>query len=183
MVSSAKIRPSTAADLRVITGIYGHHVRTGTSSFEFEAPSLDEMIGRRQAILDKRLPYLVAESANGELLGYACVSPYRLRAAYRFTVENSIYIHPAFLGQGYGKLLLGSLIHECEQLGLREIIAVIGDSTNLASIRLHEQAGFLPIGVFRNVGLKFGKWLDTVLMQRSLQTRALNFQPAESPES
>ncbi len=183
MVSSAKIRPSTAADLRVITGIYGHHVRTGTSTFELEPPSLDEMINRRQAILDKRLPFLVAESSNGEILGYACVSPYRPRPAYRFSVENSIYIHPAFLGQGHGRLLLSSLIQECEQLGLREIIAVIGDSANLASMRVHEQAGFLPIGVLRNVGLKFDKWLDTVLMQRSLQTRATNFKPTDTPQS
>ena len=183
MVSSAKIRPSTAADLRVITGIYGHYVRTGTSTFELEAPSLDEMIARRQAILDKRLPYLVAESSIGEVLGYAFVNPYRPKAAYRFTVENSVYIHPSFTRQGHGRLLLNTLIEECEELGLREMIAVIGDSANLGPIQLHEQAGFLPVAVLRNVGLKFDKWLDTVIMQRSLQTRALNFQATDAPQS
>jgi L-amino acid N-acyltransferase YncA len=126
---------------------------------------------RRAAILERELPFLVAESSDGLVVGYAYAGPYRLRPAYRFTVENSIYVDKDWLGRGVGKLLLLELIQSCEQRGMREMVAVIGDSANRASIELHSKAGFLPVGVLRDVGFKFGKWLDTVLMQLSLGPR------------
>lgn len=130
------------------------------------------MFLRRKAVLERGLPHIVAVNDHGDVLGYAYAGPYRPRIAYRFTVENSIYIDERFRGQGIGKLLLAELIEACEQLDLREMVAVIGDSANVASIRLHEQAGFRHIGTLTGVGRKFDRWLDTVLMQRPLGPRA-----------
>ena len=161
------VRNCLEAEMPAITTIYGHHVRHGTASFETVPPSLDEMCRRRYDILAKGLPYLVAVSA-GRVLGYAYAGLYRPRPAYRDTVENSIYIHPEFTGRGIGKRLLPALVAECEIRDLRQMIAVVGDSTNLASIQLHERCGFRTIGVLRSVGYKHGRWLDSVLLQKSL---------------
>ena len=161
------IRPCQEADMPTVTAIYAHHVRYGTASFETEPPALDEMCRRRYDILAKGLPYLVAVSGE-RVVGYAYAGTYRPRAAYRDTVENSIYIDPELTGRGIGKRLLPALIAECETLDLRQMIAVVGDSANTASIRLHEQCGFELIGTLRSVGYKHGRWLDSVLLQRSL---------------
>ena len=161
------VRPSSLADLPSIADIYAHHVQHGTATFELTPPDVDEIARRRDAILAESLPYLVAES-NGEVAGYAYASPYRPRPAYRFTVEDSIYIHHAHLRQGIGRRLLTELIRQCESGPWRQMIAVIGDSANASSIQLHQALGFCPAGVFRSVGWKFNRWLDTVLMQRTL---------------
>jgi phosphinothricin acetyltransferase len=167
MTARVEIRPAMANDISAITDIYGHHVRFGTASFEIEAPDEAEMMQRLLDVQSRGLPYLVAEQ-KGEVCGYAYVAPYRTRVAYRFTVEDSVYIHPAHLGEGIGTMLLTSLVSACQGAGPREIIAVIGDSNNTASIRLHEKLEFRHAGVLKNVGFKFDRWLDTVLMQRSL---------------
>jgi L-amino acid N-acyltransferase YncA len=161
------IRPALPADLPQITTIYAHHVRHGTASFEIEAPDENEMARRWKDITDKGLPYLVAEN-NGTVAGYAYAGLYRPRVAYRFTVEDSIYVHPESARQGIGALLLPALISSCEKQGLRQMIAVIGDSGNTASIALHRKFGFEDAGTLKNVGFKFGRWLDTVFMQRAL---------------
>jgi L-amino acid N-acyltransferase YncA len=161
------IRNCLEADMPAVTAIYGHHVRHGTASFETIPPALDEMCRRRYDILAKGLPYLVAVS-DGRVLGYAYAGPYRPRAAYRDTVENSIYIHPEFTGRGIGTRLLPALVAECESRDLRQMIAVVGDSSNLPSIQLHERCGFQTIGVLRSVGYKHGRWLNSVLLQRFL---------------
>jgi L-amino acid N-acyltransferase YncA len=162
-----EVRNCLEADMPAVTTIYGHHVRYGTASFETDPPSLDEMCRRRYDVVTKGLPYLVAVSA-GQLLGYAYAGPYRARPAYRDTVENSIYIHTEFTGRGIGKRLLPLLVAECEIRDLRQMIAVVGDSTNLPSIQLHERCGFQRVGVLRSVGFKLGRWLDSVILQRAL---------------
>ena len=166
-MSGALLRPSRADDVAAIQAIYAHHVATGTASFELEAPTLAEMAARREAILARSLPYLAAER-EGRLVGYAYAAPYRPRPAYRFTVEDSIYLAPDAIGHGIGRLLLDGLIEACTGLGQRQMVAVIGDSGQVPSIRLHERCGFDRIGVVRDVGWKFGRWLDTVIMQRAL---------------
>ena len=142
-------------------------MRHGTASFELEPPDEAEMGRRMRALLDGGFPYLAAE-AEGELLGYAYAGPYRTRPAYRFTVEDSIYIEPHAQRRGVGRALLDRLIVESEARGFRQMIAVIGDSAQAASIELHRAAGFRMVGTFENVGFKFGRWLDSVLMQRAL---------------
>jgi phosphinothricin acetyltransferase len=161
------IRPSTDADLPAITAIYGWNVLNGLGTFEEDPPSQDEMTRRRAAFLDRGLPYLVAEE-DGVVLGYAYAGPFRLRAAYRYTVEDSVYVSPDAVGKGVGKTLLTALIAECEALGLRQLVAVIGDSGNAASIGLHAAMGFKQQGVFPSMGYKFGRWVDLVWMQRDL---------------
>ncbi len=150
-----------------ITAIYAHHVRHGFASFETEPPAEAEMRRRRMDVLGKDLPYLVAER-DGIVLGYAYAGTYRPRAAYRDTVENSIYIRPDATGQGIGRLLLPALVKACEARDLRQMIAVIGDSDNQPSIRLHAACGFRMIGILEAVGFKLGRWLDSVLMQKRL---------------
>jgi L-amino acid N-acyltransferase YncA len=162
-----ELRNSLEADMREVTAIYAHHVRDGTASFETTPPALEEMCRRRYDILAKGLPWLVAVS-NGTVAGYAYSGLYRPRAAYRDTVENSIYMRPDFIGRGIGGQLLRMLIEECEVRDLRQMIAVVGDSANLASIQLHERCGFRTVGVLRSVGYKHGRWLDTVLLQKVL---------------
>ncbi len=147
--------------------IYGHYVRHSTATFEIEAPGEAEMARRRLVIAESGLPYLVAER-GGAILGFAYAGPYRARPAYRFTVENSIYLDPAARGQGIGKLLLARLIEDCERAGKRQMIAIVGDSANVASIRLHTRLGFREVGVLRAVGRKFDRWLDTVILQLDL---------------
>ena len=166
-----RLRPATLQDVAVITAIYAHHVRHGTGSFELEPPDEAEMQKRFDNIAALKLPWLVAED-SGKVVGYAYAGPYRPRPAYRFTVEDSIYIHPEQTGCGIGSLLLSSLIANCESLGLRQMIAVVGDSSNAASVQLHRKFGFEQTGTLKDVGYKFGRWLDVVLLQRSLGAAA-----------
>jgi phosphinothricin acetyltransferase len=165
------IRPVRPTDIAAITRIYAHAVRHGTASFELDPPDSNEMTRRLDALITGDFPYLVAE-AKGEMesgiLGYAYAGPYRARPAYRFTVEDSVYISPDAQRQGLGRLLLDRLIVESEARGYRQMIAVIGDSAQHASIALHTALGFRIIGTFEAVGWKFGRWLDSVLMQRPL---------------
>lgn len=161
------IRPATEDDLAAVTAIYAQHVRDGTASFELDPPSVAEMRRRHAELASRGCPYLVAE-AGGELQGYAYAGPYRLRPAYQSTVENSVYLRPEAAGRGLGARLLEALIAACAARGFRQMVAVVGDSDNVASIRLHERLGFQPVGVLRSVGFKHGRWLDTVLLQRAL---------------
>jgi phosphinothricin acetyltransferase len=156
-----------AGDLAAITAIYADAVLTNTATFEIEPPSEAEMAQRVRALLDAGYPYLVAES-GGSVLGYAYAGTYRLRIGYRYTVEDSVYLAAEARGQGIGGALLGRLLEECAAAGFRQMIACIGDSANLASIRLHAAAGFERTGMFPNVGYKFGRWIDAVFMQRAL---------------
>ena len=164
---SLTIRAATAADIPAITAIYDHAVRHGTASFELDPPDATEMARRRQALVEAGYPYLVAE-ADGALVGYAYAAAYRPRPAYRFSVEDSVYVAPALYRRGIGRALLGGLIAEAEQRGFRQMVAVIGDASQAPSIELHRAAGFRLIGTVANVGHKLGRWLDTVLMQRAL---------------
>jgi phosphinothricin acetyltransferase len=161
------IRDAAQHDIAAITGIYSHHVRNGLASFEEEAPLPDEMARRFHDIKAQKLPYLAAE-AGGAVLGYAYAALYRTRSAYRYTLEDSVYLHPGATGKGIGGALLAALITRCEGRGYRRMIAVIGDSANLASIKLHERLGFTHAGLLPAVGFKFGRWVDSVLMQRPL---------------
>jgi phosphinothricin acetyltransferase len=164
------IRAARDTDIPDIAEIYGHFVRVAPATFETEPPDAAEMARRRQDVLACGLPYLVAE-LDGHVAGYAYAARYRPRPAYRFTVENSVYVHPDHARKGLGRLLLTELIAACKAAGCREMVAVIGDSGNAASIGLHEALGFRHVGVLRSVGFKFGRWVDTVLMQRSLGER------------
>jgi phosphinothricin acetyltransferase len=161
------VRSSTDSDLPAITAIYAHAVANGTASFELEAPAEREMAGRRAALLEGGYPYLVAER-NGERLGYAYAGAYRSRAAYRSTVEDSVYVAPQAQGQGVGRVLLRALIGECEARDFRLMVAVIGDEESKGSIALHRSMGFEPVGILKGIGYKHGRWLSTVLMQRPL---------------
>ena len=161
------IRPAVPADIPLITRIYRHAVEHGTASFELESPDEAEMTRRMQAILDGKFPYFVAE-IDGAIAGYAYASLYRTRPAYRFTVENSVYVAPHIHRRGVGKALLMKLIDACVALCFRQMIAVIGDSANAGSIGVHTRCGFQMIGTHPSVGFKFGRWLDTVMMQRAL---------------
>ena len=165
------IRTAEARDLEAITRIYEHAVRHGTASFELEPPSQREMARRYEALRSGGYPYLVAQLER-EIMGYAYAGPYRARPAYRWTVEDSIYIAPAAQRRGIGRALLDRLIAEAELGGFRQMLAVIGDSANVGSIELHRAAGFRLVGTFDDIGFKFGRWLDTVLMQRPLGTGA-----------
>jgi phosphinothricin acetyltransferase len=163
------LRRAVEADLAALHAIYAHHVLTGLASFEETPPDLPEMIRRWRAIAEAGLPYVVAEDqASGGIAGYAYAGPYRPRSAYRFSVEDSIYLDPRFQGRGLGRALLTRLIDDATSLGKRQMIAVIGDSANQASIGVHRALGFEMTGTFKAIGLKFGRWVDTVLMQREL---------------
>ncbi|MVW71999.1 GNAT family N-acetyltransferase [Bordetella sp. 15P40C-2] len=179
------IRDSTPEDLPAIHAIYDYHVRHGTASFELEPPSVDEMRARREAVVARQLPYLVAES-DGDILGYAYATPYRPRPAYRYTVEDSVYVKHGIAGRGIGKRLLAELIERCTAGGWRQMLAVVGDSRNAASISLHARLGFHAVGTLRSVGFKFDEWRDTVLMQRALgdgDRREPDAGPGESLEN
>jgi L-amino acid N-acyltransferase YncA len=167
LMNDILVRGSTPADILSIASLYAHHVTHGTSTFELTPPDPTEVARRRQTVISEGLPYIVAE-CQGEVAGYAYATLYRPRPAYRFTIEDSIYIHPDHLRKGIGRLLLSELIDRCELGKWRQMIAVIGDSANSPSIGLHEALGFQHVGIFKSVGWKFGRWLDTVLMQRSL---------------
>jgi phosphinothricin acetyltransferase len=166
-VSQTVIRPSTAADLDAIVRIYAWHVLNGTGTFEIEPPDRLEIERRRADVLAKGLPWLVLESAGG-VAGYAYAGPFRPRPAYRFCVEDSVYLSPESAGRGFGRLLLAELLARCEAAGARQVLAVIGDSANAASIGVHRALGFAPVGTLRAVGWKFDRWLDVVIMQRAL---------------
>jgi L-amino acid N-acyltransferase YncA len=163
------IRPAREADLDAITEIYAHAVLNGTASYEYDAPSRAEM-GARFAILQAGgFPYFAAEAENGAIAGYAYAGPFRTRPAYRFSVEDSIYLAPDSQGKGIGRLLLEQLVAESERRGYRQMIAVIGDgAVNTPSVRLHAAMSFSHCGVIEGSGFKFGRWCDTVLMQRAL---------------
>ncbi len=167
MTASLSIRPSTESDLPAITTIYAWHVEHGTGTFELDVPDAAEMRRRRADVLGKGLPWLVAERA-GEVLGYAYANHFRPRRAYRFCLEDSIYLADAARGQGVGRLLLAELMARCQAVGARQMLAVIGDSANAGSIGVHRSLGFEHTGVLKSAGWKFGRWLDVVLMQKSL---------------
>ncbi len=164
------LRDADPDDCPQIQALYADHVIHGLASFEEVPPDLTEMERRLQAAQSRGLPYLVAETAenSGELIGFASAGPYRTRPAYRFALENTVYVRRDQGGRGIGSLLLGTLIERCENLGYRQMIAVIGDSANEASIRLHRRHGFQQMGCLRAIGFKHGRWLDSVLMQRPL---------------
>ncbi len=166
-MSAVLIRPATQADIPAITSIYAHSVRTGTASFELEPPDEAEMARRMRALLESGYPYVLAE-LGGAVVGYAYAGAYRPRPAYRYSVEDSIYIDPGAQRKGVGRALLDRLIAECDARGFRQMIAVIGDSAQTPSIELHRAAGFRMVGTVENVGYKFGRWLDSVNMQRAL---------------
>ncbi|HZR85253.1 MAG TPA: GNAT family N-acetyltransferase [Bradyrhizobium sp.] len=166
-MSALDIRIAEEADLPAITEIYEHAVRHGTATFELVPPDLAEMTRRYRALIDGGFPYFVA-TIDDSVVGYAYAGAYRPRPAYRFTVENSIYLNPMSHRRGIGLRLLQQLILECEARGYRQMIAVIGDSANAGSIGVHTSTGFTLIGTHPNVGFKFGRWLDTVMMQRAL---------------
>ncbi|MGB8435022.1 MAG: N-acetyltransferase family protein [Burkholderiales bacterium] len=161
------IRASAPTDVGAIAAIYAHHVRNGLASFEIVPPDDAEIARRRDSTLARGLPYLVAE-LDRRIAGYAYAAPYRERPAYRYTLEDSVYIDPAAARQGIGRALLDALVVSCAALGYRQLIAVIGDSANAASIGLHEACGFARTGLLPSVGFKVGRWVDSVLMQRAL---------------
>jgi len=168
-MSKISIRPATPHDVPAITRIYAHAVMHGTASFEIDPPDEAEMARRHEALVGGGFPFLVAESdGETEPLGYAYAGPYRARPAYRFTVEDSIYLAPQAQRRGIGRALLEALIAEATARGFRQMIAVIGDSAQTPSIALHEALGFRLVGTFEAVGFKFGRWLDGVLMQKAL---------------
>jgi L-amino acid N-acyltransferase YncA len=176
-MSSLEIRSTAAADLPAITAIYDHAVRHGTATFELIPPDLAEMTRRFDVLMDGGFPYFVA-TLEGQVIGYAYAGAYRPRPAYRFTVENSVYLQPAIHRRGIGLKLLQRLIEESEARGYRQMIAVIGDSANAGSVGVHTRCGFQMIGTHPHVGFKFGRWLDTVMMQRALGDGA-NTLPAD----
>lgn len=162
------LRDATPADIPSITRIYAHHVRFGLASFEDEPPDEAEMARRMEDVRARALPFLVATDTAGVPHGYAYAMPYRLRSAYRYTLEDSIYIEPEWSRRGLGRALLARLIERCAAANFRQMIAVIGDSANLGSIALHERLGFRRVGLLPAVGFKHGRWVDGVLMQREL---------------
>jgi L-amino acid N-acyltransferase YncA len=161
------IRPSRPPDLAAVTAIYAQQVLHGTGTFETEPPTLTEMAARRDDVLAKQLPFLVAEE-NGAIIGFAYCNWFKARPAYRYSAENSIYLSPAAQRRGLGRALLTELAAKAEVAGVRKLIAVIGDSANAASIGLHRSVGFQQVGVLASCGWKFGQWLDVVLMEKVL---------------
>jgi L-amino acid N-acyltransferase YncA len=167
MPSTLTVRDATNDDMAVVQSIYSHYVLQGLATFEEIAPSVDEMVARRDAIVARDLPYLVAV-LDGSVVGYGYAGTYRPRVAYQYTVEDSVYVTQGLVGRGIGKALLNPLIQHCERGPWRQMVAIIGDSANIASVVLHERAGFRLIGTLNAVGFKLGRWVDTVLMQRAL---------------
>lgn len=162
-----QLRPATPADIPAITAIYTVEVRELVNTYEYEVPSEAEMAQRMVEITERGFPYLVA-IIDGEVGGYAYANSYRARIAYQWTVENSVYVDARYQGRGIGSALMQALIDDCTARGFRQMVAVIGEPTNTASIKLHERFGFELVGVFRGLGRKHGRWLDTVQMQRAL---------------
>jgi phosphinothricin acetyltransferase len=162
------VRAASEADVAAVTAIYGHHVLNSTGTFEETPPSEAEIAARIAAVRALRLPYLVAQGDDGQVAGFAYASAFRPRPAYRYTAEDSVYIHPDQMGRGIGKALVAEVIAACAALGVRQMIAVIGDSANAGSIGLHRSLGFEDAGVGRAFGFKFGRWVDVVWMQKTL---------------
>jgi L-amino acid N-acyltransferase YncA len=162
-----QVRPATPDDLPAVQAIYAHHVQQGLASFEEEPPGTDEIRRRHAEVTAKGLPWLVADF-GGVVAGYGYCAPYRTRTAYRYTLEDSVYVRQDCHGRGVGAALLEALIERCAALGYRQLVAVIGDSAHAASINLHASAGFVRVGTLRSVGFKLGRWVDSVLMQRPL---------------
>ena len=162
-----RVRDATDADVGAVQAIYAYHVLHGLASFEEIPPTVEELLVRRAAVLKLGLPYLVAESA-GAVLGYSYATAYRPRPAYRYSIEDSVYVQPGLVGRGIGSTLLASLIERCEAGPWRQMLAVIGDSGNTGSINLHRKLGFRYAGTLTAAGFKLGRWVDTVLMQRAL---------------
>lgn len=173
------IRPSEARDLAAIAAIYAWHVRHGSGTFELDAPDAAETARRRDDVLAKGLPWLVAEQ-RGRVVGYAYANPFRARPAYRFCVEDSIYLDPAAQGRGIGRLLLAELLARCQARGARQMLAVIGDSANAGSIGVHRALGFEVVGLLRDSGWKFERWVDVVIMQRALGAGACSAPAADA---
>jgi phosphinothricin acetyltransferase len=171
------IRPSTDADLSAIAAIYAHHVLHGTGTFETTPPTEAEMAARRADVLGKGLPWLVVEQ-DDQVLGYAYCQWFKPRPAYRFSAEDSIYLHPEAAGRGLGRKLLTALSEHAEAVGIRKLIAVIGDSGNAGSIGVHRALGFTQVGTIASCGWKFGRWLDIVLMEKTIGAGA-----ASAPEA
>lgn len=171
LTPAPRIRDAREADMAAVQEIYAYHVLHGLATFEEIPPSTEEMAARRAAVLERGLPYLVAER-DGRVVGYAYAGTYRARPAYRFTLEDSIYVAHGLGGQGLGKALLTALLGRCEAGPWRQMLAVIGDSGNEGSIALHRSLGFRPVGVQNAVGFKLGRWVDTVQMQRELGSGA-----------
>ena len=167
MADELILRDARESDMPAVQAIYAHHVIHGTASFELEPPTLEQMLQRRADICANGLPYIVAER-GGEVVGYGYATLYRPRPAYRFTVEDSVYVREGMAGFGIGHALLAAVIQHCTDDGRRQMVAIIGNSENVASIRLHTRLGFRQVGVFESVGFKHGRWLDTVIMQREL---------------
>ncbi len=176
------IRPATKEDISAIAAIYAEAVENGTGSFELVPPTEAEMATRFDAIVGAGYPWLVAEN-NGTIVGFTYAGPYRDRPAYEHTVQDAVYLAPSARGQGVGRALLAALIDETERRGFRQMIGIVGDSANRASIQLHASLGFMPIGVLHDVGWKHGRWLDTVMMQLSLGKGALDPPDGESDGS
>jgi phosphinothricin acetyltransferase len=166
-MKSIPLRPAGPQDIPAITQIYAHAVRHGTASFELEPPSEAEMMTRQRSLVGGGYPYIVAE-IDGCVLGYAYAGPYRMRPAYRWSVEDSVYVTPDACRRGIGRALLQQLVIDAERRGFRQMIAIIGDSNQPASIALHRAVGFHSVGTLTSVGFKHARWLDTVLMQRPL---------------
>jgi L-amino acid N-acyltransferase YncA len=165
------IRPSRDADLPEITAIYGHHVLHGTGTFEIDPPTLDDMTLRRADVLAKGLPYLVAEQTEGgttRVVGFAYCTWFKPRPAYRFSAEDSVYVAPNLQAKGVGRALLAELASKAESIGVRKLIAVIGDSANAGSIGVHRAIGFSHVGILKACGWKFDRWLDVVMMEKAL---------------
>lgn len=161
------VRDATEVDMAAVQAIYAFHVLNGVASFEETPPDMAEMKARRQSVFELGLPYLVAE-IRGEVVGYSYASKYRARPAYRFTIEDSVYVRESARGKGIGAALLGELIRRCEQGPWRQMIGIIGDSGNSSSIALHTRFGFRHLGTIEAAGFKHGRWVDTVFMQRAL---------------
>jgi phosphinothricin acetyltransferase len=161
------IRDSNESDLPAVQQIYAFYVLNSLATFEEVPPTSDDLMARREKILDSGLPYLIA-TASDQVVGYAYASSYRARPAYRYTVEDSVYVRPDSHSRGIGTALVSTLIKRCEAAGRRQMIAVIGDSGNIASIRLHRNVGFEHVGTLKAVGYKFGRWVDTLIMQKGL---------------
>jgi len=172
------VRAATKADAEALAAIYGDAVLNGFGTFEEIAPSPADMDGRRRAVQDMGLPYLVAEDA-GRVLGFAYAGPFRPRAAYRYTLEDSVYVAPDAKGKGVGRAVLSAVIAACEALGVRQLMAVIGDSANAGSIGLHLSLGFERTGIGTSVGFKHGRWVDIVHMQKPLNGGDSSLPPAD----
>ncbi|MEQ8371348.1 MAG: N-acetyltransferase family protein [Alphaproteobacteria bacterium] len=165
------VRDAEPADLAAVQAIYAAHVLNGVASLEEVPPTLDEIATRRAAVLALGLPYLVAWQ-DGAVRGFAYAGTYRARSAYRHTVEDSVYVAPGFAGKGIGRALLGRLIQSCARSGMRQMVAIIGDSANEASVTMHRRLGFTMVGNLQSVGFKHGRWVDTIIMQRALDPEA-----------